>query len=271
MTQVLNALVTNAWEAMESSSGRVDVSVATIKASEIESLHRFPTDWECSDNDYASLTVSDTGGGMDAATLDRIFDPFFTDKFVGRGLGLAVALGIVKSCGGCITVKSRQDRGSVFRVVLPLSSQGVPRPRAGKAVDARADAAGGTVLLVEDEAMVRNMAFSMLKRFGFDVIAAEDGDVAVEIFRAKKDAIRLVLCDMTMPSMDGWKTLAALRKIEPDVPVILVSGYDEVRAMAGDGPERPNAFLHKPYRKQMLKMVLKKVLGQLPTKGEKNK
>ncbi len=264
MIQVLNALVTNAWEAMENSAGRVSVSVGTVKASEIQAVRLFPTDWKNSADIYACLTVSDTGCGMDAATVDRIFDPFFTDKFVGRGLGLAVALGIVKSFGGCIAVESRPLRGSEFRVVLPLSSASVERSKAVQREAGEPRAAGGVVLLVEDEAMVRSMAEAMLARFGFEVIAAGNGAEALAVFRDRHDQIRLVLCDLTMPDMGGWETLAAMRKVRPDIPAILASGYDEARAMAEDHSERPQAFLHKPYRREALKMALEKALGPLP-------
>ena len=110
----------------------------------------------------------------------------------------------------------------------------------------------GTVLLVEDGEMVCGMATAMLKRLGFKVLEAKDGVEAVEVFRQHQDEICCVLCDLTMPRMNGWETLTALRNIAPDVPVILASGYDKARVMAGDHPELPQAFLGKPYKLKKL-------------------
>jgi len=124
--EVLVALATNACEAMGDSEGRIRVSVSTAKAEDIPDVHRFPVDWEPSTDLYACLIVVDNGCGMDDQTINRIFDPFYADKFTGRGLGLAVALGIVKSFGGCIAVKSDPGKGSAFRVFIPLSPEALP-------------------------------------------------------------------------------------------------------------------------------------------------
>ena len=115
---------------------------------------------------------------------------------------------------------------------------------------------GGTVLLIEDEKSVRDMSESMLTRMGFTVITAPDGVVGVEMFRRHRDAIRVVLCDLTMPGMDGWSTLAALRALAPGIPAILASGYDEARVMEGEHEEYPQAFLQKPFKKQELRKAL---------------
>ncbi len=129
LEQVIKALATNAWEAVEAAPpGRVTVSVETAAASKIQGASRLPVDWKAEAPAYACIAVADTGKGMDAETIDAVFDPFFTDKFTGRGLGLPVVLGIVKAHGGCITVDSSPGRGSVFRVLLPLSSEPVSPP-----------------------------------------------------------------------------------------------------------------------------------------------
>jgi CheY-like chemotaxis protein len=120
---------------------------------------------------------------------------------------------------------------------------------------------GGTVLLVEDEEQVRKMARTMLIRLGFAVLEARDGVDAVEVFRRNKDEIRCVLSDLTMPRMDGWETLTALRKLSPSIPVVLASGYDEGQVMAGDHPDRPDVFLHKPFSIKDLAAVIRQVLG----------
>jgi two-component system, cell cycle sensor histidine kinase and response regulator CckA len=116
---------------------------------------------------------------------------------------------------------------------------------------------GGLVLLVDDEPMVRNMAELMLKRkLGYEVVTAGDGYEAVEIFRARRKEIRLVLLDLTMPGMNGWETLTALRALRPEIPVVLASGYDEAQVMQSDHPDRPQAFVHKPYQNTELQTAI---------------
>ena len=123
------------------------------------------------------------------------------------------------------------------------------------------------MLLIEDEEQVRNMAKMMLTRLGYTVLEAKDGVEAVEIFQQHQDEIRCVLSDLTMPRMNGWETLAALRKISPDIPVILSSGYDEAQVMADEHTEQPNAFLGKPYRSKDLAETIRSVLAKEPTQS----
>jgi len=146
---------------------------------------------------------------------------------------------------------------------LPLSGGEAPR-LSDKAAQAPEIEGGGTVLLVEDEERVRNMAADMLTLLGFKVLEAEGGVEAVELFRQHKDEIRCVLCNLTMPRMDGWETLAALRKITHDIPVILSSDYDEAQVMTDDHLERPEAFLVKPYLFEGLRDALARTLAKLP-------
>jgi len=119
----------------------------------------------------------------------------------------------------------------------------------------------GTVLLVDDEEILRDMVGTMLMRLGYTVLAAKDGVEAMELFAQHQDEIRCVVSDLTMPRMNGWQTLAALRKLSPGIPVILSSGYDETQVLIGDHPERPQAFLHKPYQMVQLQAVLAKAMG----------
>jgi signal transduction histidine kinase len=130
MEQALKALVTNAWESMdEYPNGRIRVCVEIRPPSSIGHGHRFPVDWQSPDTSFACLSITDTGKGLDEAMISGIFDPFFTDKFTGRGLGLPVTLGIIKAHGGCITLESEPGKGSTFSVFLPLSPAGVPREK----------------------------------------------------------------------------------------------------------------------------------------------
>jgi CheY-like chemotaxis protein len=260
--QVLTNMVTNAWEAFGNSRGSVHLTVKTVTTAEIPAAHRFPIGWQPQDHAYACLEVTDAGGGIADEDIEKIFDPFFSSKFTGRGLGLAVVVGIVKAHGGVITVESEPGRGSSFRVFLPVSAEEILR-QPDKAAQPLAIEGGGTILLVEDEEMVRDMAKRMLTRMGFAVLEAKDGVEAVEVFRQRQNEISCVLCDLTMPRMNGWETLTALRKLAPDIPVILASGYDEAHAMAGDHPELPQVFLGKPY---MLKGLSEAISNALVSK-----
>jgi len=245
--QVLTNLLTNAWEAVGEDGGSIHLRVKAVSLTEIPIVHRNPIDWQPQDNAYACLEVTDTGCGIADKDIEKIFDPFFSSKFTGRGMGLAIVMGIVRAHGGAITVESEPGRGSAFRIFFPVSGEEVFR-QPDKAAQPLATEVGGTVLLVEDEEMVRNMAAAMLNRLGFSVLEAKDGVEAVELFRQRQDEIRCVLTDLTMPRMNGWETLTALRKLAPGIPVILASGYDKAHVMAGDHPELPQVFLGKPYR-----------------------
>jgi len=257
--QVMTNLATNAWEAFGESRGAIHLNVKTVSNAEIPASHRFPIDWQPQDHAYACLEVADADGGIAGNAIEKLFDPFFSTKFAGRGLGLPVVLGIVKAHGGAVTVESEPGRGSKFRVFLPVSAEEVTM-KPDKAPQPLAMEEGGTVLLVEDDSAVRDAAAAMIKHLGFSVIEAMDGVDAVELFRQRRNEISCVLCDLTMPRMNGWETLTALRKLAPGIPVILASGYDEAQVMEGDHPELPQAFLGKPYKYKGLRDAINQAL-----------
>ncbi len=175
-------------------------------------------------------------------------------------MGLSVVLGIVRAHHGGITAESEPGRGSVFRVFLPVSTGEILLQQENTAQVTTSESTG-TVLVVEDEIQVRDMVKEMLISMGFSVLEARDGIEAIGVFRQHQDEIRCVVCDLTMPRMDGWDTLAALRKLSPDIAVILSSGYDEAQVMAGEHPDRPNAFLGKPYQMKGLRDTISRVLA----------
>jgi two-component system, cell cycle sensor histidine kinase and response regulator CckA len=258
--QILTNLVTNAWEAGSDAKGLVHLTVSTVSPAEIPVSRRFPLDWRPRDGDYACLEVVDRGSGIAEEDIEKIFDPFFSSKSTGRGLGLSVVLGLARAHGGAVTVKTEPGRGSTFRVFLPVSNAEVAC-QADEAPGSPEVAWGATVLLIEDEPMVRKLGQRALTGLGFTVLLAGDGVEAMEVFRQHKDEVRCVVCDVTMPRMDGWETLAALRKLAPGLPVVLASGYDKSQVMAGNHPELPGAFLSKPYRLHELRDAIRRALA----------
>ena len=258
--QVLSHLISNSAEAIGDCNGKVSLAIKTIPASDIPKIHMMPIDWKPDGNIFACIEVSDTGCGIAEEDMDKLFDPFFTTHFTGRGLGLPVVMGIVTTWKGAICVESRKNLGSVFRIFLPLAAGDPPRQFPG-ITEADTIEKCGTVLLVEAQDSVRRMAETILKRLGVSVLTAACGIEAIALFKQHQAAICCVITDLTMPDMDGWETLTALRKIQPNIPVILASGYDEAQAMGRNNTEQPQAFLHKPYSRDELKTVLNMAIG----------
>jgi CheY-like chemotaxis protein len=261
MQQVLTILVTNACEAIGECTGEVTVTVNTVPATILPNAHI--SDIVCANNSsatFACLEVTDTGCGMSKEEMGKIFDPFYTTKFTGRGLSLAVARSLIRAWGGTIRVKSEADVGSCFKVLLPLAADSVARqtePLTGH----KTFKLQRTVLLVDDDPGLCNVGKGIMKHLGFTVFIATSGYEAVALFEKHHNSIDCLLTDLSMPGMDGWETLTALRKIKSDLPVILSSGYDEAQVMKGDHKEQPQAFLHKPYTKDDLKNILNQVLS----------
>jgi CheY-like chemotaxis protein len=258
--QILTNLVTNAWEASTGGQGKIRVRVKTSPASDIPVKYRFPVNWQPQDSEYACLEVADAGCGIAPQDIEKIFDPFFSTKFTGRGLGLPVVLGVVRGQQGVITVESEPGHGSCFRVFLSISAETITRKPILVTQPAK-PTGNGSVLVVEDEPSLRKVVVLAFKRLGYTVLTAQDGVEAIEVFQTHQDEIRCVLCDLSMPRMNGWETLTALRKLMPGIPVILASGYSEAQALAGEHPELPQAFLSKPYDFEKLEATLARVLG----------
>jgi PAS domain S-box-containing protein len=259
ITQVALNLITNASEALGDKSGRITIRTGLTKVdAEYQSttyLHQ-----ELPEGAYVYLEVSDTGAGMDRETISKIFDPFFSTKFTGRGLGLAVLLGIVRGHHGAISVESDPGEGTTFRALFPSTDREADARLHG--VRAAGSWQGsGTVLVVDDEAEVRDVVKAMAPRFGLTVITARDGSEAVRVFRARADDVAAVLLDMTMPEMNGEEALRALRRIRQDIPVVLMTGYSEQYALSRFSDRAAVRFLKKPFTIEGLRATLRELLG----------
>jgi CheY-like chemotaxis protein len=260
LTQILTHLMDNAVEAIGEKQGEINLHLDIVPGAQTGELNHCPLQWEAGSKDYACISISDTGGGIDPENLDKIFDPFFTTRFVGRGLGLPVSMGLLRALEGGISVENHPGQGVTFKVFLPILEQvNAPPLRTGASLSSHAPE-GGLVLLVDDDLVSRTVAEAQLNRLGYEVVTASGGIEGVDKFRTCKDDFLFVLLDVYMLPMDGWETLAALRSIRPGIPAVFVSGHDEAQLNYEEHTERPQAFLHKPYRLEDLKSALRVVL-----------
>lgn len=250
LRQIIMNLITNASEALGDTGGMISLSTGTLECDQAY-LDATWLDEKLPEGRYVFFEVSDSGCGMDRETLQKIFDPFFSTKFTGRGLGLAAAMGIVRGHQGALKVYTEVGKGSTFKVLLPACGES-PGSVATDARVAPGWRGEGLVLLVDDEQSVRTVGKIMLEKLGFSVITANDGNEALTLFQTHRDAIVCVLLDLTMPNMDGEETFRALRKIDPKVCVILSSGYNEQDVASRFGGKGLSGFVQKPYNLTVL-------------------
>jgi PAS domain S-box-containing protein len=253
LRQVAMNLITNASEAISEEGGAISVRTGSTAGNRAY-LVDHPWNENLPEGEYVFLEVSDTGCGMDEETRRKIFEPFFTTKFTGRGLGMAAVLGIVRKHGGAVHVSSEPGRGSTFRVLLPVREvrAAVVEPVPERAGEPRE----GTILVVDDEPIVRKVVARMLERAGHSVVVASSGSEGVDTFASRPDEIAAVVVDLTMPDIGGGEVLARVRGLRPGIPVVLMSGYtQEDFDTQFTGKERV-AFLHKPFREAELAAAL---------------
>ena len=256
--QVVMNLIINASEAIGDNPGIISLVTGAVDCDRAY-LRDIGGGEELPEGRYVFLEVTDTGSGMDRETQKKIFDPFFTTKFTGRGLGLAAVLGIVRGHRGAIKVYSEREKGSTFKVLLPAAEKAV-KPAAGRGLPRAGWKGAGTVLLTDDEEMVREVGVGMLRSLGFRVLTAADGREALELFAAHRDEIVCVVLDLTMPRMDGEETFREIRRLDSGARVILTSGYEEhtvTRRFEGEGL---SGFIQKPYKMSDFASMLQQVL-----------
>lgn len=244
--QIVMNLITNASDAIGDESGVISIRTGLVHA-DSRYLSRTIGGHDLGIGDYVYIEVADTGCGMSADTQEKMFEPFYSTKALGRGLGLAAILGIVSSHKGAIRVKSFRGRGTTFRIHFPVA--GLSAPVAEKTPSPfDGCVATGTVLVVDDEQIVRNVATEALERTGFKILTACDGLDALRVFNDHRDSIDVVLLDMKMPRLGGEEVFCELRRLRPDLPILLSSGYDEEETVEKFASMDFAGFIQKPYR-----------------------
>jgi two-component system cell cycle sensor histidine kinase/response regulator CckA len=262
LRQVLLNLVLNASEASGNEPGVISVRTG-IEHCSSDSFESTYFQENLQEGAYVFIEVTDSGSGMDAETKARLFDPFYTTKFLGRGLGLAAVLGIVRAHSGAIRVYSELGRGSTLKVLLPALDLGaVPTV----SPTSRRRMGGGLVLLADDEPSVRSVGQRMLERLGYRVLIAEDGQQAVALLERHGASVVLVLLDMAMPHLDGVEAFREMRRLRPDIRVVLTSGYSESEATSRFAGKGLAGFLQKPFRLDALRTVMQAAVAE--TSGE---
>jgi len=259
--QVIMNLIINAAEAIGDGPGIIDIGTGMLECDD-DYLFRSRVEEKPAAGRFVYLEVSDTGCGMDGETQARLFEPFYTTKFMGRGLGMSAVLGIVRAHGGAIMLDSRKGRGTVFRILFPglgAADARTPEIAAPEERSGAPRAGRGTVLVVDDEQDVRDLCMEIVEYLGFTAIGAADGNEALRIFGELTSEIGLVVLDMTMPNLDGVGAFYGLRRIRPDVDVVISSGYSEDDVSRHFTGDRPSGFLQKPFKVEELRAILSRV------------
>jgi len=252
--QALLNIYVNAWQAMPS-GGNLYITVENIVIDET-----YIMTFAIQLGRYVRVSITDTGVRMDEATRQRVFDPFFTTREIGRGtgLGLASVYGIIKNHGGFINVYSEKEKGSTFNIYLPAFEK-IKKDDEKKEIDRRISGTG-TILFVDDEKMIIDVGQAILKKLGYSVLVATAGKEAVDIYEKNREKIDLVVLDMIMPDMNGSEVFEKIREINPDVKVLLSSGYALNGQASGIMEKGCNGFIQKPFNVKKLSAKLNEIL-----------
>ena len=256
--QVIMNLLTNASDAIGDKSGIISISTGIMDCDQsylkdIYIKERIPT------GTYAYIEVADTGSGMDEETKQKLFDPFFTTKFTGRGLGLSAVLGIVRGHKGAIKIYSELKRGTTIKVLFPVSKMAFENNH-DSLKNRYENSLSGTALFVDDEESIRSVTRQMLEQFGMKVFTAGNGVEALKIYKSRPKDIDLVILDLTMPHKGGEETFRELRQINPDIKVIMSSGYNEQEVTQRFVGKGICGFIQKPFQLDKLLKSLKDIL-----------
>jgi CheY-like chemotaxis protein len=256
--QVLMNLVINASEAIGDKTGSIRVKTGVVKADKAYFEKAYMAT-ELPAGDYVFVQVTDSGCGMSPDTQARIFDPFFTTKFTGRGLGLAAVLGIVRGHKGSLKIQSEVGKGSTFIFLVPVHSGETESitSRGRKGIEWKGK---GTILIVDDDPTVRAVTSRIVEASGFQVLQAVDGQHAVEVFEEQKERIHAVVLDLTMPKLNGEEAFEEMRRIKPDVKVLLISGFSEPSSGPVYLTRGLSGFLQKPFTTEDLNEKLKNMI-----------
>jgi CheY-like chemotaxis protein/anti-sigma regulatory factor (Ser/Thr protein kinase) len=255
--QVVMNLCTNAAHAMHARDGCLEVSLRELE--DLSILER--EDRDLTDARYLCLTVRDTGVGMDVETMKHIFEPFFTTKEEGKGtgLGLSVVHGIVLSHGGEIEVESELGKGTVFHVYLPCMETSLPTLTIG---DDDVEGGDECILFIDDDTYIAGMAEMMLKSFGYDVTARTSSVSGLDIFRRQPDKFDLLITDQLMPGMTGLQFVAEIRKMRPEIPVVLITGFSEPSNVGAFSEYGIEEILRKPISRRDMGLVIRRALDR---------
>jgi PAS domain S-box-containing protein len=260
LQQILMNLVINAAEAIDSGSGTISIQTAQHTIDTDSNEFHTAADSPLGPGEYVILEVADTGCGMDPSMVRRIFDPFFTTKFTGRGLGLAAVLGIVSTHHGGISIRSEPGKGTSFKIAFPVS-EGICQPDHAPDHDAMSPTRARAVLIIDDEDFVREAVKDVLETFQTSFFLACDGYEGIELYKQHADEIDIVLLDLSMPGLNGEQTFRKLKEIDPNVRVILTSGYTEEDATKHFPGKGLAGFIQKPFSPQKLIAKLDEFLG----------
>lgn len=262
MRQMLTNLFMNAYEAMGEDGGVLKIKVKNVRRTE---------EWSCENHcthpagDYIYLRISDSGPGIPENIKEKVFDPFFSTKFVGRGLGLSATMGIVQNHGGCITIDSLPyDGGATIHIYLPKAEIELPSSFEDKNLQERGEYSGDfseekekkSILVVDDEPNILQLLQDLLTRHNFKVIRAQDGYNAIKTMKAEANDISYVVLDIKMPGMDGKKVFKALKEIKPDLRILIASSYEQDAALQGIQLGKKDDYIQKPFlQKDLIRKI----------------